>query len=55
LKITLAHRLYWLLRENAVQGMRTLELVQLVWMLNLPSRGFNFSLFCGRELLIAQQ
>lgn len=55
LKSPLAHRLYWLLRENAAHGKRTLELAQLAWMLNLPVRGFNFSLFCRRELQIAQQ
>jgi len=55
LKSPLAYRLYWLLRENSAQGMRTLELARLAWMLNLPSRGFNPSLFCGRELLVAQQ
>lgn len=51
----LARRLYWLLRENAAQGTRTLELAQLAWMLKLPLRGFNLSLFCRRELLAAQQ
>lgn len=55
LKSPLAHRLYWLLRENAAHGKRTLELAQLAWILKLPARGFNFSLFCGRELQIAQQ
>lgn len=55
LKSPLAHCLYWLLREKAANGIRTLELTQLAWMLTLPSHGFNFSLFGGPKLLVAQQ
>jgi hypothetical protein len=55
LESPLAHRLYWLLREKATYGTRTLELAQLTWMLKLPSSGFNISLFCARELIAAQQ
>jgi hypothetical protein len=55
LESTLAYRLYWLLRERANLGTRTLELAQLAWMLNLPPHGFNPSLFCMRQLKAAQR
>lgn len=54
LESAFAHRLYWLLRERATQGTRTLELARLTWMLNLPPHA-NPSLFWMRQLKAAQR